>query len=135
MGRSAASPAQQHTADAIRRRRNRPCGRQIYLRPSVVDDLRGREYLKPGHLHAACHRGPLRRLPAAEVRGLRLNDVDDAKPTIKRGKLSRFFACVVLPDLRLVVQDHVQQRVTDFQFSVVFDIAQLAKFIHEKTHA
>ena len=63
------------------------------------------------------------------------NDVDDAKPTIKRGKLSRSFAGVVLPDLRLVVQDHVQQRVTDFQFSVVFDIAQLAKFIHEKAHA
>jgi hypothetical protein len=58
-----------------------------------------------------------------------------AKPTIKRWKLSRFLACVVLPDLRLVVQDHVQQRVTDFQFSVVFDIAQLAKFIHEKAHA
>jgi len=50
------SPAQQHIADAIRRRRDRPCGRQIYLRPSVVDDLRGREYLKPGHLHAGCHR-------------------------------------------------------------------------------
>jgi hypothetical protein len=29
MGRSAASPAQQHTADATRRRRDRPCGRQI----------------------------------------------------------------------------------------------------------
>jgi hypothetical protein len=28
-------------------------------------------------------------------------------------KLSRFFASVVLPDLRLVVQDHVQKRVTD----------------------
>jgi hypothetical protein len=41
----------------------------------------------------------------------------------------------VLPDLRLVVQDHVQQRVTDFQFSVVFDIAQFAKFAHEKAHA
>ena len=50
-------------------------------------------------------------------------------------ELSRFYASVVLPDLRLVVQDHVQQRVTDFQFSVVFDIAQLAKFIHEKAHA
>ena len=37
-------------------------------------------------------------------------------------KLSRFFASVVLPDLRLVVQDHVQKRVTDFQFSVVFNI-------------
>ena len=50
-------------------------------------------------------------------------------------ELSRFYASVVLPDLRLVVQDHVQQRVTDFQFSVVFDIAQFAKFIHEKAHA
>ena len=67
--------------------------------------------------------------------GCARNDVDDAKPAIKRGKLSRFFASVVLPDLGLVVQDDVQQRVTDFQFSVVFDIAQLAKFIHEKTHA
>jgi hypothetical protein len=47
-------------------------------------------------------------------------------------ELSRFVARVVLPDLRLVVQDHVQQRVTDFYFSVVLDIAQFAKFIHEK---
>ena len=31
MGRSAASPAQQHTADAIHRRRDRPCGRPIHL--------------------------------------------------------------------------------------------------------
>src|SRR3984957_1734676 len=57
------------------------------------------------------------------------------KPAIKRGKLSRSFASVVLPDLRLVVQDHVQQRVTDFYFSIVFNIAQFAKFIHEKAHA
>jgi hypothetical protein len=49
----------------------------------------------------------------------------------ERGKLSRSFASIVLPDLRLVVQDHVQQRVTDFQFAVVFDIAQFAKFVHE----
>ena len=67
--------------------------------------------------------------------GCAQNDVDDAKPTIKRGKLSRSFASVVLPDLRLVVQDHVQQRVTDFQFSIVFNIAQLAKLVHEKAHA
>ena len=38
-------------------------------------------------------------------------------------------------DFRLIVQSHVQQRVADFQFSVVFDIAQFAKFIHEKAHA
>jgi len=50
-------------------------------------------------------------------------------------KLFRFFVSVVLPDLRLVVQDHVQKRVTDFQFSVVFNIAQVAKVVHEKTHA
>jgi len=31
MGRSAASPAQQHTADAIHRRRDRPCGRPVHL--------------------------------------------------------------------------------------------------------
>src|SRR3984893_285030 len=57
------------------------------------------------------------------------------KPATKRGKLSRSFTSVVLPDLRLVVQDHVQQRVTDFYFSIVFNIAQFAKFIHEKAHA
>ena len=51
---------------------------------------------------------------------------------LKRGKLSRSFARVVLPDLRLVVQNDVQQRVTDFQFSVVFDIAQFAELVHEK---
>jgi hypothetical protein len=39
------------------------------------------------------------------------------------GKLSRSLARVVLPNLGLVVQDHVQERVTDFQFSVVFDVA------------
>ena len=50
-------------------------------------------------------------------------------------KLSRFFASVVLPDLRLVVQDHVQKRVTDFEFPVVFNIAQFAKLVHEKAHA
>jgi hypothetical protein len=41
----------------------------------------------------------------------------------------------VLPDLRLVVQDHVQQRVTDFQFSVVLDIAQFTELVHEKAYA
>src|ERR1051325_6760670 len=56
-----------------------------------------------------------------------------AKP--RPGNLSRTVARVVLPDLRLVVQDHVQQRVSDFQFSVVFDIAQFAELVHEKAHA
>jgi hypothetical protein len=51
------------------------------------------------------------------------------------GQLSRLFRPVVLPDLWLVIQDHIQQGVTDFDFSVVFDIAQFTKFIHEKTHA
>jgi hypothetical protein len=38
-------------------------------------------------------------------------------------------------DLGLVIQDHVQQGIVDFDCSIVFDIAQFAKFVHEKTHA
>jgi hypothetical protein len=37
-------------------------------------------------------------------------------------------------DLGLVVQNHVQQGIIDFQFSVVFDEAQFAEFVHEKAH-
>jgi len=50
-------------------------------------------------------------------------------------QLSRLFRPVELPDLWLVIQDHVQQGVADFDFSIVFDIAQFTKFIHEKAHA
>ena len=74
-------------------------------------------------------------VPSRRWRALAALRFDEREEIMERGKLSRSFAGVVLPDLRLVVQDHVQQRVTDFQFSVVFDIAQFAKFIHEKTHA
>jgi hypothetical protein len=35
-------------------------------------------------------------------------------------------------DLRLVVQNHVQQGIMDLKFSVVFDEAQFAEFVHEK---
>src|ERR1700730_18411089 len=45
--------------------------------------------------------------------------------------LSRLVARVLHPDLALVVQDYVQQRIIDFQFPVVFDIAQFAEFVHE----
>src|SRR5712691_11061208 len=38
-------------------------------------------------------------------------------------------------DLGLVVQNHVQQGIMDFQFSVVFDEAQFAEFVHEKAYA
>jgi len=38
-------------------------------------------------------------------------------------------------DFGLVVQNHVQQRIMDFQFSVVFDKAQFPEFVHEKAHA
>src|SRR5260370_910484 len=38
-------------------------------------------------------------------------------------------------DLGLVVQNHVQQGIMDFQFSVVFDEAQFAELVHEKAHA
>src|SRR6266480_1164940 len=37
-------------------------------------------------------------------------------------------------DLGLVVQNHVQQGIMDFQFSVVFDEAQFAELVHEKAH-
>jgi hypothetical protein len=38
-------------------------------------------------------------------------------------------------DRGLVVQNHVQQGIMDFQFSVVFDKAQFAEFVHEKAYA
>jgi len=38
-------------------------------------------------------------------------------------------------DLGLVVQNHVQQGIMDFQFSIVFDKAQFSEFVHEKAHA
>jgi hypothetical protein len=37
-------------------------------------------------------------------------------------------------DLGLVVQNHVQQGIMDFQSSVVFDKAQFAELVHEKAH-
>jgi hypothetical protein len=33
------------------------------------------------------------------------------------------------------VQNHVQQGIMNFQFSVVFDETQFAKFVHEKAYA
>jgi hypothetical protein len=38
-------------------------------------------------------------------------------------------------DLGLVVQNHVQQGIMDFQFSVVFDKTQFAELVHEKAHS
>ena len=38
-------------------------------------------------------------------------------------------------DPGLVVQNHVQQGIMDFQFSIVFDKAQFAEFVHEKAYA
>ena len=38
-------------------------------------------------------------------------------------------------DRGLVVQNHVQQGIVDFQFAVVFDKTQFAEFVHEKAHA
>src|SRR3981189_2423182 len=43
-------------------------------------------------------------------------------------RISRF-------DRGLVVQNHVQQGIMDFQSSVVFDKTQFAEFVHEKAHA
>ena len=38
-------------------------------------------------------------------------------------------------DLGLVEQNHVQQGIMDFDFSVVFDKTQFAELVHEKAHA
>ena len=44
--------------------------------------------------------------------------------------------CFIPPfDLGLLVQNHVQQGFMDFEFSVVFDKAQLAEFVHEEADA
>jgi hypothetical protein len=43
---------------------------------------------------------------------------NDPEADMERGKLSRSFARVVLPDLRRVVQDDIQQGITDCQQSV-----------------
>ena len=48
-----------------------------------------------------------------------------------------FWANCFIPrfDLGLVVQNHVQQGIMHFQFSVVFDEAQFAELVHEKAYA
>jgi hypothetical protein len=74
--------------------------------------------------------GEKRKCPACA-----LNNFDDAKPAIKRGKLSRFFASVVLPDLRLVYKTTFNSELRISSFPFVFNIAQFAKFVHEKAHA
>ena len=58
-------------------------------------------------------------------RAFKVKRLTDTAP--ERGKLSRSFVRVVFPDFRLVVQNDVQQRITDFQLSIVLDIAQFAK--------
>jgi hypothetical protein len=52
---------------------------------------------------------------------------DHAKTLSGSPRISRFY-------LGLVKQDHVQQGIVDFDFSVVFDKAQFAEFVHEKAH-
>jgi hypothetical protein len=39
------------------------------------------------------------------------------------------------PEMWIVVQDHVQQRVMDLQVSVVLDEPELAEFVHESAYA
>lgn len=38
------------------------------------------------------------------------------------------------PNPRLVVQDHIQQRIVYFEVAVVADEAQLPEFVHERAH-
>jgi hypothetical protein len=42
---------------------------------------------------------------------------------------------ILRSDPGIVVQDHVQQGIMDFQLSVVFDKTQFAEFVHEKAYA
>ena len=49
--------------------------------------------------------------------------------------LFRASCFIHLFDLGLLVQNHVQQGFMDFDFSVVFDEAQFAEFVHKKTYA
>jgi hypothetical protein len=39
------------------------------------------------------------------------------------------------PNLRLIVENHVQQGTVDFDAAVVVNKTQFTKFVHEKTHA
>ena len=42
---------------------------------------------------------------------------------------------LALPEVRIVMQHHVQQGIVDFQASVVFDEAELAKLVHKHAYA
>jgi hypothetical protein len=44
---------------------------------------------------------------------------------------SLFFVGGTPPNLGVVVQDHVQQGIMNFQVAIVIDEAQLAEFVHE----
>src|SRR5665647_3988518 len=57
-----------------------------------------------------------------------------ARPLNRRGRRT-WLQGLVSFDLRVVVQDSVQQRTIDLDFSVVIDQAQFSKFIHEKADA
>src|SRR6185437_9954984 len=51
--------------------------------------------------------------------------------TYRTGPLKSVFPA---PEMWIVVQDHVQQRVMDFQVSVVLDKPKLAELVHEGAH-
>jgi hypothetical protein len=66
-----------------------------------------------------------------------LNQVPDQLVPVPHHGLQNLFCtnCLISrSDLGLVMQDHVQQGIMNFQFSVVFDEAQFAEFVHEKAH-
>lgn len=56
---------------------------------------------------------------------------------VRPNRILDFLAFVFwLPlDLRLVVQYRIQQRVMDFDLTIVTDKSEFAEFIHEETHA
>jgi hypothetical protein len=61
---------------------------------------------------------------------------DQLVPVPHHGLQNLFCTNCFIPrfDLGLVVQNHVQQGIMDFQSSVVIDEAQFAEFVHEKAY-
>src|SRR5258708_21436791 len=60
---------------------------------------------------------------------------NELAPLASESKTLRGSARIPRFDRGLVVQNHVQQGIMDFQLSVVFDKTQFAEFVHEEAHA
>jgi hypothetical protein len=83
------------------------------------------EFLQPFHLVSNCRTDGLRRFGIFKADLQR--DLHE-QPSSRCARIPRF-------DRGLIVQDHVQQGIMNFQLSIVFDETQFAEFVHEKAHA